>query len=161
MLRQCLSMICVIALVTVNSAPSFAAGEFELYSVSQYTGIDTYQRSAELTAGLYLRVPFSGGLRRSVDETRFGLSFGARAPSYDRLGGRPLLLDRPQLFDLSVGLQGKESLRIDGLNIDMPTLYADGDEEFEKEPKWLWVLVGVGVLFIASAVAALVTSGTN
>lgn len=77
MLRRCLSIICLIALVTATSAPTLAAG-FDPYLGAPYNGFDNYRRAAELTTGVYLRVPFSGSPRRSVSETRFGLTVGAR-----------------------------------------------------------------------------------
>ena len=157
MLRRCLSIISIIALITATSAPTFAAGP-DPYLGAPYNGFDNYRRSAELTAGVYLRVPFSGGSRRSLSGTRFGLTVGARLPAYDRYDSRRGLLYSPKLFDLSIGLQGKESVRLNGISIiDMPTLYADEDDEDGGWGAGQWIFAGFvvfGAVILITTVAA-------
>ncbi len=154
MLRQCLSIISMIALITATSTPTFAAG-LDPYFGAPSNGFDTYRRSAELTTGVYLRIPLSGRPSRSLSETRFGLSIGARLPSVERYDNGHALVDMPKLFDLSIGLAGKESLQLNGLSIiDTPTLYADEDGKPKKKIVWPWVVAGV-VVFGALGAAAI------
>ena len=158
MLRRGLSIICIIALLTATSAPTVAAAGFDPHLGAPYNGFGNSQRSAELTAGVYLRVPFSGGPRRSLSETRFGLAVGARLPAYDRYDSGRSLADMPKLLDLSIGLRGRESLRLNGLSlIDMPTLYADEDGKPKNSKVWLWIVGGaavVGIFVIGGTAAA-------
>ena len=154
MLRRYLSVILMIALITATSAPTFAAG-LDPYFGTPSSGFDSYRRSAELTTGVYLRIPFSRRPGRSLSKTRFGLAFGARLPAYDRYNNVRMLIDMPKLFDLSIGLAGKESLQLNGLSIiDTPTLYADEDGKPKKRKIWPWVVGGVLVLAVIGIGAA-------
>ena len=156
MVRRCFSSILMMALVMATSAPTFAAGGLDAYFGTPNNGFDSYRRSAELTAGVYLRIPFSGRPGRSLSKSRFGLAFGARLPAYDRYDNVRMLADMPKLLDLSIGLAGKESLRLNGLSIiDAPTFYADEDGTPKKKKRriWPWVVGGVLVLSVLAAVA--------
>ncbi len=95
-----------------------------------------------------MRIPFSRSPRQSVSETRFGLSLGARLPSVDRYGSRHALADMPKLFDLSIGLRGKESLQLNSIALADTPILAAGEDEDEERKIWPWVVGGVGVVLI-------------
>ncbi len=155
MLRGCLSSILMMALVMATSVPTAAAGGFDPYFGGPDHGFDAYRRSGELAAGVYLRVPFSGNPRRSVSETRFGLSLGARLPSVDRPEISHTLADMPKLVDLSIGLTGKDSLRLNGVSIaGTPRLYADEDGGWGTGP---WIFAGFTLLGGALLLAAVIS----
>ena len=155
MLRRCLSIMSMMALITATSAPTFAAGGLDAYFGTPNNGFDSYRRAGELTAGIYLRLPFSGRPGHTLSETRFGLSVGARLPTVDRYDNGRRLADMPKLFDLSIGLQGQESLRLNGISIaGMPVFSADEDTKHKKKKViWPWVVGGVVVLSVVAAVA--------
>jgi len=144
----------MIALVTTTSVPTFAAGGFDPYFRAPDHDLETARRSGELAAGAYMRVPFSGRSRQSVSETRFGLGLGARLPSVDRPESSHTLADMPKLVDLSIGLTGRDSLRLNGISIaSTPRLYANQSGKPKKKIIWPWVVAGVVVFSVLVGVA--------
>lgn len=153
MLRKCLSIISIMAFVTVNSVPAAAVGPEPVVG-AQYNAFDGRHRSTELTARAYIRIPFSGGFRNSVSGTRLGLSVGARLPAQDRHKGRFALAGAAKFVDLSIGLHGKESFRFNGMTMaEMEGLRADDDGEGKKTRVWPWVLGGGVILIVVATIA--------
>ena len=84
------------------------------------------------------------------------MAFSARLPAYDRYNNVRMLTDMPKLLDLSIGLTGRDSLRLNGVSIiDAPTLYADEGGKRKKKRIYPWVLGGIGVVLVATSITFL------
>ncbi len=127
----------------MNAGPSIAA-DFDRHSLAQFNPYDHYGQTRGTTIRAYLRIPFTGSLKRSVSKTRFGLALSASRPGkYGYISGFAAS-DAPKLLDLSIGFSGPDSFRFNGMSIaDMRALYAD---ETRKDNKVWPVVVAVGVV---------------
>ncbi|MFQ5535337.1 MAG: hypothetical protein ACE5EM_11015 [Sphingomonadales bacterium] len=118
-----------------NPAATIAADVYQIPG-AQYNAFDNYGGTTQINPGAYISIPFSGGFRRSVSKSRFGLTLGATLPGHDRYANRHAMTGAPTLIDLSIGLTGKENFRFNGLTIaGMQALHAAEDGNGKKKEK--------------------------
>lgn len=152
MLKKSVSAVAICALITATT-PSLAAPELIPGPGTMASGLQ--QKAPRLTAGAYLRVPFTGGLKRQhQSEARFGLALSGNFSGRYQPGTLGSSYT-PRMLDLSAGIGGNQSLgqslQINSMPLYGTTmLYADEDAEGEGEGKKkkksntvLWVLGGM------------------
>ena len=139
-----------------------------------------FGHSSDVSASLYARVPFNGGLKRSANEgARFGLTVSTRLPqkfsyapmsygnSFQSSLGRQV-----NVLDLSIGYSfhdtgfhdtgGFQSFKLNGHSFnEINALYADDEEGKKKRSPWPWVLLGGAVVFGAIAITAIAKCDNN
>ena len=147
-----LSIITLGAFVAMNAGPSIAA-DFDRYSLSHFNPYDHYGQTRGTTIRAYLRIPFTGGLKRPKEEPRFGLALSRSRPGKYGFTSGFASSDAPKLLDLSIGFSGPDSFRFNGMSIaDMRALYAYKTRNGLKTGTV--VVLGVGVLAAGAVLMA-------
>lgn len=132
-------------------------------SADVYDPHANYSQPSDVSASLYVRVPFNGGLKRaSNEEARFGLALKTTLPqsfSYtaNNYGYAFQGSAGPQIkiLDLSVGPNGFKSFKLNNMSLNqINALYADEEEREEGMSKGTKILIGVGVTFAATMIIA-------
>ena len=117
-----------------------AAASFDGMPDMRYNPYGAQARSGGTTAGVYIRMPFKGGLRRPTEEARVGFALSTRIAGQRHDTGRFAVRGTPRLIDLSFGLSGREplaqSLRFNGMSFSqVNALYASEEGEDGAEGK--------------------------
>ena len=158
MFKKIVCVASVTSFVLVSSPAAFAQ------SLGVYDPHANFGLPSEVSASVYMRIPFNGGLKRkNNEEARFGFAVSTTMPkqfsysalnygnSFQGTGNRQI-----KVLDISIGAtKGFKSLKLNGQSFtDMKRLYADGDDE-KKNRTWLYVLGGavaaVGIIVIIGA----------
>jgi hypothetical protein len=158
MLRKFLSIFTTSIFLIANIAPALAAPD--LFPGTRSHTHDQFSRSPGITAGAYVRVPFNGGLRRSTEETRFGLRLSGNMAGQYRYRTTFLGAGSQRLLDLSLGTSGTQSFRVNNLTIDQfNALYAGEEEDGNGGKKksgfrrgLVYGLAAVGVIVLVGVV---------
>lgn len=145
MFRKTLLITTLASLMSMSTMPTMAEN-FNRHALQQFNAYGHYDRPSETAVGVYLRMPFTGNLKRSVSNTRFGLTLGKRQFGNNNFTHGFTAAGTRQFIDLSVGLSGRDSIRFNGMSsAKLKALYAD---ETRKETK-LWPIALGGGLIIS------------
>lgn len=125
------------------------------------TSGDFYNRRSDVTAGLFLRIPLTGGLKlnEQAKSYEYGFRFQVRDSYQSFTGVRSEKLGfNADALALKFGPEGFSNIAVSGQNIieyGPVRLSADGTEE-EQESSVNWWLVGGGVaaLVVVGGIAA-------
>lgn len=143
MFRKALSIISLGAFIATSTVPAVAA-DFNQYSLTQNNSLDHFNSSSGATVGAYLQIPFSGGLKRSAAQPRFGLALSKNSSIYSKGFASS---NAPKLLDLSYSYSGQDNFRFNGMSLaDMRALNADDDGE--KGGRNPWLVAGVTVSLV-------------
>ena len=152
MFKRFVSVAAVCSFVCVSSPAAFAQSA-DVYDPHAHFGYPS-----QVSGGLYIRVPFNGGLKRSSnEEARFGFALKTTMPqkysytplshgySFQGSANRQI-----KFLDISIGPSGFKSFKLNGQSFaEINALYAD-EEGKKKKKVWPWVLggaaLGVGIL---------------
>lgn len=156
MLKEFISVATICSFVCVSSPAALAQ------SADVYDPHSNFGQRSEVSASLYVRIPFNGGLKRSSnEEARFGLalrttlpqSFSTAANNYgyafQGFGSRQI-----KVLDLSIGSNGFKSFKLNGHSLaEFNALYADEEGDGKKKKKvWPWVVGGLALTGIVVGV---------
>lgn len=141
-------------LASVLASTLFAAQPVAAYQ-------DTFDRRSDVTAGVFLRIPLTGGMK--LRDTKQPFEYGFRLNVSDRYQSFSGVRSKTYGFEadalnLRFGPDGFDNIAVSGFDVIEygPTrLSADGTEE-EKEGGVNWWLVGGGVaaLVVVGGIAA-------
>lgn len=165
MLRKLITCLAVVTFFLTISAPGYADDRMRSFN-QPYDPFSNFGRRPEVVGGVYLRIPFTGGMKQRKgwrrDEPRVGFAFGAQLPGMirhdDWLSPRA-----PHFVDLSMGFSGPKSTRLNGIYLfDQRIMRANEGEEGEEGDKkdksnagkYVWyglAIVGGVVLIVLAA----------
>lgn len=109
MFRKSLSALTLAAFLGTNMAPAFAA-DFNGISEMRYNPYAAHSQASGTTAGLYLRIPFRGGVKHPKKDVQLGLALGTRLTGIHHAPGHFAAVGSSTLIDMTLDISGNQSL---------------------------------------------------
>lgn len=109
MFRKTLSALTLTALLGASIAPAMAF-DFKGMPDMRYNPYAAHVQARGTTAGVYLRVPFRGGVKHPKKDIQLGLALGTKSSGKHHAPGHFAAVGASTIIDLSLDLSGGQPL---------------------------------------------------